>query len=503
MRAEGVEVRDGGISNQNTENGQKSLTLVDEWVELLDKYTDAPEVFKRASGYWLVSATMGKYVWVIEAPPKYPWVNLYVVLSSEPAFSRRSTVIRCAKNIYKAIEERLLIEKSKLPEEKAKEEVGKRFCEEFTVEGIADKIASLEVSKEVVLYSHEFGAFLQRARGEHLQGALSILAKLYYGEDYVQALSTRNGKKGVRLIPEGVYATMLAGMQRAEIYLNRLAVEQGLVRRLLLVCVEPKDLSPENYKPLLDASRKWIGEEFKAFAEKLYRRVSEVYEASRKSLDPVSGLPRILAILDEKVVEAINKIDKEIRSDYIRKQNPKYLALASVGEQLWKLTTLEAIADTENKIHITDNGAFLRVIYCHFEKAKEFLNKIVNKTARKYEEIVYEEYEEPIRKETRILNRILGIVEEKGWIRIGELLKRLGMTKAKIASYLETLLESGDIVILQITPAGKKPSIYVFRHEEEARKFFEEAKADKKNYKIAILYSSENAKEFRQLWLGS
>ena len=226
------------------------MNLIDEFESILKKYTDAPPHFIRGCGYWLISATMGKYIWFYETTHKYPWVNLYVVLSSDPGFTRRSTVISCAKYVYRHAM-RDFLEKTGKSAEEATLEVERRFCEEFTVEGLADRIAILPHPKEVVLTSDELGAFLLRARGKYLLGSLSILSKLYYAEGYVQALSTRGGKFGERVIPEGVYATMLAGMQKPKLYMDKLSVQQGLLRRLLLICVDAKDLNADNYLSLI------------------------------------------------------------------------------------------------------------------------------------------------------------------------------------------------------------------------------------------------------------
>ena len=479
--------------------------LIDEFVNLCSKYIDTPEPIIRACGYWLISALMGKYVRNRALPNIYSWGNLYVIISTDPGFFRRSTIMSATTYTFRnAYIEFLMKTNDNINLDEAKEQVDTLFCDEFTVEGLIDHLTLIRKKydiKEVHFHSSEFGGGLERMKLKHLAGTLTLLSKLYYGESHSQVLSRRGGKIGHRYIPPGFYSTLFMGSQKLDLYIDKLAINQGFLRRCLIVYCIHKDLNEERYKPIINEERKFMYDELKVFAKnKIVKRLMEIYNVYQEKLNTY-GVEGIDVMLLPKVVNEINQIDRKIYVKYAKTGDERLVALASIGEIIEKLAILEALADLDNKPMVIANDYVLNVKTNNFENVKRFWSNVNQRSIELVEKIITKSIEKPIETERAIFTKITQLIKrsEKGFINIGQLQIKIAKTKDWLKPYLVTLLETGDIYILYAKRKGAKgrPPYYIFIDKEKIEKV--KKKLEEKGWKV-ILFDGSNAELFRTMY---
>ena len=315
--------------------------LVDEIAAKLAKLTDAPTVFLEAASYWLVSSLLGKFTEFGEGVGGLRWPNLWVILSSAPGLTRRSTVLSLAMKIYRQALLTYLKAKSPLAdEEEVIEAINAHIIETGTPEGIIDHIEATP-GREFVIISAEFGRILEQitSRGPHAHytaGTDVLLSKLYYGEPAIQDLSARKGKKQRRYLRPGIYATLLASMQEPWLYIRSQHIRQGLLRRMLLIYVpeEAHDRWLPPIRPEL-VNKDAILQEL---AEMLADAMLRLEEARKRERSPYVPL-----VATQEAVEALNTIAHE--ADERARQEPTDLNLyrQNEWEVITKLAMLRAI----------------------------------------------------------------------------------------------------------------------------------------------------------------
>ncbi|MGI0080752.1 MAG: hypothetical protein ACRECH_14165, partial [Nitrososphaerales archaeon] len=82
---------------------ERETNLIDDIVAFFDKYIGTPPLFKKAAAYFIISATLGKYVEAIDVPKGVQRPNIWFILGSDPAFTARSTLERYVKEILRQV----------------------------------------------------------------------------------------------------------------------------------------------------------------------------------------------------------------------------------------------------------------------------------------------------------------------------------------------------------------------------------------------------------------
>lgn len=85
------------VSQMNTNTTRENI--IDDFVLTVRPHCDAPDDFTKAGAYWLVASTLSQYTYLAEHPyciPPVPWF----VLSSPPAYGRRSTLQKYCSYTY-------------------------------------------------------------------------------------------------------------------------------------------------------------------------------------------------------------------------------------------------------------------------------------------------------------------------------------------------------------------------------------------------------------------
>jgi len=447
--------------------------LIDEFVEIVTPYCDAPPSFIESGGYYLISTLLGRYFRCTQMPQRGR-PNIWFILSSVPGLMRRSTIQHYTDHVYQRVMmgyyERLNIapdfsdeEEEELTEEdkieltlKYREKlIYDSMIEEGTPEGIMDKIEDAEQDVFTIV-STEMGSVFQRMRRrDYNVGVSTLLSKLYYGEGGSIALSRRGGKKGGRTIPKGLYVTMLTGMQEPRWYLDTSMVRQGLLRRIIVVFVEPKDLN--TWLPPMNRDRDEIYSKLDKYADKF----TDIMVNYNKT---VSGYtPQMLDLFfNPKAMEKINERAKGLDEALKEKPTNANIYRQSMWEHLAKLAMLRRIA--ENRLEELGGLKQVTVDEDNLNKAGEFLDPVFEKT----EDIIRSIGEEPqpIRTFEEPLERVWLIIAGGGrnGITRTDLYRESNMRADELDSLISTLIRSGRIVQLTAeSTGGRAPVRYAIK----------------------------------------
>ena len=395
------------------------------------EYTDAPKNFIQASAYYIVSATLGEFYVNKLVPFGSQRPNLWIVLSSIPGRMRRSTVQRLAYISYRRI-------------------IGTDYfhdmiIEEGTPEGIMDAIGD-QPSASYTIQSTEWGAVMERmSKGNYQYGVASLLSKLYYGEGGRQSLSRRGGKKKDRIIPEGLYVTMFAGLQEAYYYFTTEMLNQGLLRRLLIVYQKKAD----RWKAPIDQLRQTfhIDDLTNSLKKERIRLVKQGYRTN------------VILLPDAEV--KINDFSRQLDKKLDDEQDNVALYRQTLWEHLLKLATVNAIPRGGR---IVAGQPTLNVTIKDVDKAGKFLKDIEMGMQTIIEGLG--EQEEPLRTQKTAERRTYRYIRQAGKDGIGmdNLGKKFpGVPRVKIVQFIENLRGQGKIHIryLERKGPGRPPRIFV------------------------------------------
>ena len=411
----------------------KKVDFIDEYTKQVMEYTDAPESFIRASAYYIVSATLGEFYVNRLVPFGAQRPNLWLVLSSIPGRMRRSTVQRLAYMSYKKI-----IGADFFPD---------MIIEEGTPEGIMDAIGE-EPNSSYTIQSTEFGAVMERmSKGSYQYGVASLLSKLYYGEGGRQSLSRRGGKKKDRLLPEDLYVTMFAGLQEAYYYFTTEMLNQGLLRRIIIVF----EKKAKRWRPPIDQLRQSFHIDNLTNSLKLERQ-----RLLKLALD--RGISVVLiGEAEDKINEYSKKLDKTLDTE----QDNVALYRQTLWEHLIKLATVNAIPRGGK---IVAGQLVLNVTINDVNKAEKFLKDIEAGMQTVIEGLG--ELEEPLRTQKTAEQRAYRYIRQAGKDGIGmdNLGKKFpGVPRAKVVQFIENLRGQGriEIRVLERKGPGRPPRIFV------------------------------------------
>jgi len=418
---------------------------VDRFVGIIHDFYDGPEVFMEAAGYFVVSATLGRFFRLPQAGGMRP--NIWIVLSSIPGALRRSTLQKYAMTTYRSALERFYSEIKKEPEEEIGKLIDDTIIEEGTPEGIADHINHTALDSYAI-FSTEFGGVLTKIyeKGSYERGVGTLFSKLYYGEAGTVYLSRRGGRAGIRRIRPGLYVTMFAGMQEPRYYLTQDMIRQGLLRRILIIYFDVREKN--RWVPPLMDGRDEVYDNLKELGEELGERMLEFYKKA-SGLDP----PLMEVILTPRVLNSINSYAEELDKKITRDPSDANIYLQSLWEHLAKLSTLRAIARGNlveewgvPTINVEDED---------LERAKSFLREATSKAKDIIDDLGFERrkpisYEEPIER----IYRTIAEAGEEG-IKRSDLLRKNRWCRADdLDRYLGTLIQQGRIERLESTAEG-------------------------------------------------
>lgn len=399
--------------------------IIDEFTKRLMSYTDAPEIFIRACGYYLISATLGEFYRNKLVPFGSQRPNLWVILSSIPGRMRRSSIQGITYRAFERI---------------VGEEANRMVIEEGTPEGIMDAIEE-EPDSSYTIQSTEWGIVVARitSRDHYQAGVSSLLSKLYYGEGGKQSLSQRGGKSKGRILPKGLFVTLLTGLQEAHRYFKIYHIEQGFLRRLLIIYVD----KAKRWKKPIDIIRKTfnIDDIVAVLKEKRQRLLRE----NRK----------ISVILMPDAEDRINEYSRKLDADLDKVRDYVSLYKQSLWEHELKLATIHAIARKEPEI--IDGETLLHVTIKDVEAVEKIIGKIETSMVDVIDKIGEEE--QPIRVQKLAESRVYRRIAEYGKIGVGhnELHQKhfKGWNRDKLEEIINNL-RGQERIVTDFIKTGKK-----------------------------------------------
>lgn len=436
--------------------------LVVEFSGILRKYLDAPKILCDAVSVTLSSACLGPLFdsrWI----GTYGKCNIYTLLSSIPGRTRRSSIQKAFDYVFEKVyrydimEQELAKEENKdLSDEKLKEltknvsyVVDNLFIETGSKEGVADALVAIsEMPYEylcVVFNSREFGETLQDIFNtkSYEHGVGTILSKMYYGERHHPRFSTKSKDAKERHIPEGMYVTMMAGMQDLKHYVNNNAIAEGLMRRIKIVYskgtdhLDPISEARTNYYPELDA-----------FAEKMISRRKYIKQSIKENQEMAGWNcgKYIDIMLAGDVQNEINATSRSDDANVDAVESNENLVNQSNWEHLYRLTVCYAIAENGNIMDMPNHPKHLLLTIPSLILAKEYLNKVIKSTEGAFDAIGEQEFKPTNTKtaEMRIIDTI-GNSMPNG-LTINEIHQKTAWASEDIIRIVSQLLQDKKVV---------------------------------------------------------
>jgi len=434
--------------------------LIDEFKETFVDIYDTQPIFIEGLAYWLTSATLGYFATMPTLKRYYKKPNIYVIFSSVPWATRRSTVVTLGRRIYREIWKRFL---DSVGEDNINEKVEPSIIREFTVEGGADWIQKSELNHYNII-APEMGAMWSRMGQKNLSGIKQLLSQLYDGMGYTQYLSQLKKKENeyMRIIPEKLHFTLLGDLQEPQIYFDEFDLTQGIMRRILLIYEAPEDIDVESTKSeYMDITNdKSLDDEIKKISKKFVNRMLYLKEGVDVYIDPTS---------ENYILQKEKQIKQEIKESI----NPVLSLHKPIEiEMLKKLPVLRIIAS--DKQFIDERYRELQ-IEDELKETKTFLRRAFKNLPDAIEKIVIRT-KRPIISEAEAMKQkiIKKIVKEGDWI--SNLSQKMNATMKELQPYIDDLRQESRIYILRVQEKYK-PTIYYTTNSErldEQKKKYEE-----------------------------
>lgn len=430
-------------------------SIIADYVEKIEENLDSPKTFIEASAYHILSSCLGRFFHCSTMPGGKLGArpNIWILLSSIPGRTRRSTLTEYCQYVYKNALENFLITRFKMDPKKAGQQVFNTIIEEGTPEGIVDHIQTTELSHYCIV-STEFGSVLQRMGTKDYElGCSTLYSKLYYGEPHSMMLSQKGKEARNRYLKPGLYVNMFCGMQEATEYITRTMSRQGLLRRLILCACYPEDI--KRWHPPIDTYREKMYSYLWTVADDITKFMNKTVDLMSKysvSSFDIGFSPKAESIINKYA----EKNDKMLTTkDGLTDAN---IYMQSFWEHLAKLSMLESIA--EESFNMAEYPIRGWVKQHHVDKALDFLKRatihnreIISSLGREEEKLITS---------TTPLERVLALIESAGpkGIKRSELYRKCNMTSNKLQLYLETLKAREQVKQIQTSVAGKVTTFY-------------------------------------------
>lgn len=433
------------------------MDLIDDYVKIVERYSDAPKIFLEASAYHNVSALLGRFFRSTNfAGGGDTKPNIWIIISSIPARTRRSTVAKYSAWVYDKVLQAFFMNTFGLPKDKAYFKASSTIIEEGTPEGITDHIEDTGM-KTFSIQSTEFGSVLQKMSAKEYQlGMSTILSKMYSGEGGTMMLSGRNRDKPeerIRTLPKGLYVTMFCGMQEPSLYITPDMARQGLLRRIILCYFDVNEMT--NWRKPLSVNSDNIFSELRLLIDEYKTRMIQYRDWSQ-----LKRPYQINATFVPRAMDYINKYAEKDDYELKVESNLYNIYKQSYWEHLSKLSILRSIARDGVKMIAKEYRAVITLD--DIQKAQRFLDEATKHS----KEIMFNlgRKDEPLRSSRDPLNRIFQLIKESGseGIQRSKLYRKVNMKAGQMGEFIRTLeIQERIITKLPETSSGRIPITYV------------------------------------------
>ena len=446
--------------------------LIDQFYDVISSITDAPNLFIEAAGYFLISTLCGKNVRSkLSSSPYELSANDWFMITGSPGVTRKSVVIGHTKRIQKEVLRRVLRKNlmRRDPEDDRpiitiiNEVVGSTIIENATPQGLLDHLTSThEFTPFYSIIAPEFGGIIDQVKeAKYMSGYQSLLSSLYTGEGYSQRMASTEKVKDKyvsrkRDIPENLYVTALFGMQEPKKYLDASFIEQGLLRRIILLNYEKRERS----LPFLDTRRGGQGDDelqiLKELKSQIYEKTIEYYNVGKILVDPIPG----------SIAGKINNQSNEFEKKYTKSKSLIDLYRYTMGEHLLKLTMINAIASRSPKQSVDYGYLHLQIEEEDYQKAWNFLSAVLEKSETAISAIGTKHRERDYVEVKGTLEFVESIVKSyKDGITVKQLINDTNQYSYNLMKIIETLIKAGRII-----PVEKRSSdstLYLYHSKFE------------------------------------
>lgn len=407
--------------------------LVDDYVRYAAEACDAPEVFHRACGYFIVSTLLGRYcVTPVSYAESGLRPNIWVAIIGPSRIVRKTTAIRHARRVITSVDRNLL-----LPEE-------------YSPEALYEALSALQSGDAGCWIRDELGSFFRTFEKKYMLGIRGFLSSLYSGVGGVRKLRGQTF-----LIPDGIYITLIGTVPTpAHDYFSEEDFRTGLLNRFIFVHASKRDKTYPwtYYNPNVDSMREEIINRFK------------------KAYSSFSKVAPVVVNVSMEVVEGVEEYGESVEREIGRMEesNPNSLwklYLAETPEILLKLVVLDAAAGA-NSVgpYMVARGENLERVRPFLEVARRSARGVVAdvETAPRAREFLTAE------KPLRTVYSVIAGAGPEG-ITVRELYWRTNLPKSELKEYVLTLLEAERIIC--VVPRGRgrgKRGMKLFSSEHRA-----------------------------------
>ncbi len=416
------------------------MNFIDKFVSVVSRMTDSPMLYVRAAAYFCTSVLFGLHITCPDS--RVERVNEWFLLSGAPGITRKSTILGISTKLCRSMIAEYLKYKFSISDRDAYKTADMMFFESGTTEGISDHLSVTCEMPEIDRYafiSAEYGSVLKSviAKG-YLADLTTFLSKLYYGES-TKVLLSHKGKKSenekVRYVPEGLYVCALIGIQDLHLYLDRMFVKQGFIRRFVIIHADPRN--KDRRFPPVDPTVKVV----KILFDKLVPNFFDMFLNYNES-------GTILTVLDSDARDAINAFWDNCERYYFNNPEDSYTVyIQSMWEHLYKLSVLEAISRTPDP---PSDAAGNRIVTIEKEDVMRAIN-FIEGALRSVETQFAMIDAQPKYTELNVRAGELGLIKRlvyssgQNGISKSDLLKNSGLTVRQLDELVITLLETGEI----------------------------------------------------------
>jgi len=398
-------------------------SLIDTYVEYGRESTDAPIIYHTALGYFVVSSILGYHVRLVTSyMPSGLAPNLWVLLIGPSRITRKTTAMRLATNVIKAVNPSLLMPAS------------------FTPEALYEMFNELNEGDAVVWVKDEMGGFFKTLQKKYMYGVREILSSIYtgYGE-------TRKLRNLTLRIPDNLYVCAVGTMPTPpHEYLSEEDFQSGFMNRWILAYADRRDTR----LPLLHQS---------ARAEALFREIVETLKSYEKQL--LSG-PYIVSTTAG-AIEKLEEYDREVERqlEQIEQTSPGNLFKLYYAETPTTLVKMSIL----RRLSRGDYGGsgIITIDETDVVEAKRDLQKFVEASRVVIDDVQSSPRARPVVTEERAIERIFSYISGKGeeGATYSELLLKTRILSKDLREYLITLVEQDRVVCLRHSSGRGRPSL--------------------------------------------
>ncbi|MCW1309285.1 MAG: DUF3987 domain-containing protein [Candidatus Nanoarchaeia archaeon] len=403
------------------------MDLIDEFVEYGQSACDAPSIYFKAEGYFIVSTLLGRRQIIYTTySPRGIRPNLWVLLMGPTRLTRKSTSMELAEDIIKQISPSILIPAS------------------FSPEGLYELFTGMNEGDAVAWVKDELGGFFKMLEKKYMYGMREILSTIYAGRGETRKLRSITLK-----IPDKIYVTVSSTIPTPpHYYFSEEDFYSGFMNRFIIAYSTRRErkVSILHNDPRVFEMKEEIIARLKKFC-KFYDEVGVV-------ISSFSNDARIaLENYEEWVESELVRYEREMPNSLFR------FYLSGSVNTLMKMTMLRRIAREPL------DGTVLVSEKQDFDKAFADLQEFLECARQVIEDVQTSAISKPVLTEEKNLDRIYNFIQSRRarGATLSEILFEMRLVKSDLSKYLITLIESGKVIAVKARSEGRgrRPIVFI------------------------------------------